>query len=188
MIGRLLVGGLLDRLCGPCSRPRRLARRCAGGRDQSKLLDLGVLRRTHQLTDGLLVDTEPLRNRSVAQPMALECLNAAQPLSSDTPSATTPTRFSSQPHHPCLRVAHLVPAHRALRFSERARNLRPVLSTNTIVPENLPEDLAALGDRYRELVSQLTEIGFFTAGSLLQRRTVCGTPSCPCHADAAQRH
>ena len=56
------------------------------------------------------------------------------------------------------------------------------------MPENLPEDLAALGDRYRELVSQLTEIGFFTAGSLLQRRTVCGTPSCPCHADAAQRH
>src|ERR1035441_2152930 len=103
MIGRLLVGGLLDRLCGPCSRPRRLAPPCAGRRDQSKLLDLGVLRRTHQLTDGLLVDTEPLRNRSVAQPMALECLNAAQPLSRDNPSATRPARVFSP-------TAHTLPA------------------------------------------------------------------------------
>lgn len=56
------------------------------------------------------------------------------------------------------------------------------------MPEDPPDDLEALRARYRELAARLAEIGFFTTGSLLQRRTVCGTPSCLCHADAAHRH
>jgi hypothetical protein len=56
------------------------------------------------------------------------------------------------------------------------------------VPDDVPDDLAALRARYRELADRVAQIGFFTAGSLLQRRTVCGTPSCPCHTDATCRH
>jgi hypothetical protein len=56
------------------------------------------------------------------------------------------------------------------------------------VPDVASEDLAALRAQYRDLAARLAEIGFFTTGSLLQRRTVCGTPSCLCHTDSAHRH
>jgi hypothetical protein len=71
-----------------------------------------------------------LRNRPVAQPLALESLDVPQPLPGHTPSAATPTLCPSQPaHHPALRIALLVPTHRALRFSERTRNFRLLRKT-----------------------------------------------------------
>src|ERR1017187_937553 len=89
----------------------RLTRRCAGGRDQSKLLDLSALRRPQQLPDGLLVDTQPMRDRPVAQPLALEYLEATLPLPGNAPSTATRTLSLSQRCHPPLRATLLVLAH-----------------------------------------------------------------------------
>jgi hypothetical protein len=42
--------------------------------------------------------------------------------------------------------------------------------------------------RYRELLSEIAEIGFVRSGSVAQRFNYCGTPSCRCHADPPQPH
>ena len=83
-----------------------------------------MLRRSHQLADGLLGDTEPLRDCPVTEPLSLQCLHLPQPLARNTPPAPTPARLSSQPNHPVLRVAILVSAHRALGDAERPRDFR----------------------------------------------------------------
>src|SRR6266853_6820659 len=108
-----MIGTFLDDCSRGCLHRWRLARRRVRYRGQGKLLDLVILRGPRQLPDGLLVDTQSLRNRSVAQPLALERLDATQPLPGDTPSTTTPTLRASQPHHPALRIALLLAAHRA---------------------------------------------------------------------------
>jgi hypothetical protein len=51
-----------------------------------------------------------------------------------------------------------------------------------------PERLADYELRYRELASQLAEIGLISSGSITRRYTACGTPGCRCHADPPQRH
>src|SRR2546425_8312422 len=48
--------------------------------------------------------------------------------------------------------------------------------------------LARYEQRYRRLTAQLTEIGFVSDGTLLQRYTTCGKPNCRCRADPPQRH
>jgi hypothetical protein len=48
--------------------------------------------------------------------------------------------------------------------------------------------LAAYEARYRELASELADIGMIHSGSVARRFTRCGTPSCRCHNDPAQRH
>ncbi|HVA07945.1 MAG TPA: DUF6788 family protein [Acidimicrobiales bacterium] len=48
--------------------------------------------------------------------------------------------------------------------------------------------LARYERRYRELASQLAEIGLISSGSITRRYTRCGTPGCKCHADPPQLH
>jgi len=43
-------------------------------------------------------------------------------------------------------------------------------------------------DRYRALAAELAGIGFLSAGSVVERTTVCGKPGCRCQADPPQRH
>ncbi len=50
------------------------------------------------------------------------------------------------------------------------------------------EQLADYRQRYRELAEQLAEVGFIASGTVIQRRTRCGTPGCRCHADPPQLH
>ena len=48
--------------------------------------------------------------------------------------------------------------------------------------------LAGYQRRYRELAAELADLGYIAAGSITQRSTRCGTPSCRCHADPPQLH
>jgi hypothetical protein len=48
--------------------------------------------------------------------------------------------------------------------------------------------LAAYEQRYRDLAAQIADVGFIAAGSVIQRSTRCGTPTCRCHADPPQMH
>ncbi len=50
------------------------------------------------------------------------------------------------------------------------------------------ERLAAYERRYRDLAAQIADIGFISAGTLLERSTRCGTPTCRCHAEPPQLH
>jgi len=50
------------------------------------------------------------------------------------------------------------------------------------------KQLANYERRYRELASRIADIGFVMPGSLIQRHTRCGTPTCRCHADPPQLH
>src|SRR5580658_1952168 len=88
---------------------RRLRRGAAGRCYQRELTNLLALRRSHQLPDGHLADAQPLRDRAVAQSLVLESLDDSQPLPRNTSTTTTPTLHSTQPHHPGVRVAFLVP-------------------------------------------------------------------------------
>jgi len=45
--------------------------------------------------------------------------------------------------------------------------------------------LADYERRYRELASQLAQIGLIAAGSVTHRYTRCGTAGCRCHAGPA---
>ena len=42
--------------------------------------------------------------------------------------------------------------------------------------------------RYRELLAQITELGFIRAGSVAPRFNYCGKANCRCHADPPQPH
>jgi Family of unknown function (DUF6788) len=50
------------------------------------------------------------------------------------------------------------------------------------------DTLQALRARRRELAAAITGVGFTAAGTVLQVRTVCGSPGCACHADPDKRH
>jgi hypothetical protein len=50
------------------------------------------------------------------------------------------------------------------------------------------DTLQALRIRRRELAAAITGVGFTATGTVLQVRTVCGSPGCACHADPAKRH
>ena len=49
-------------------------------------------------------------------------------------------------------------------------------------------ELAALQAQYRALQEQVRELGFVAPGSVIERRTVCATPGCHCHAEPPVRH
>lgn len=42
--------------------------------------------------------------------------------------------------------------------------------------------------RYRQLLGELTEIGYIRSGSLAPRYNYCGKPNCRCHGDPPQPH
>lgn len=48
--------------------------------------------------------------------------------------------------------------------------------------------LAAYQRRYRQLADQLAQVGYISTGTVLQRRTRCGTASCRCHDDPPRLH
>lgn len=48
--------------------------------------------------------------------------------------------------------------------------------------------LAAYERRYRELASQLAEIGLIASGTVVRRHTRCSSAGCRCHADPPQLH
>ena len=50
------------------------------------------------------------------------------------------------------------------------------------------ERLADYERRYRELATQLAEIGLISSGSVTRRYTHCATPGCKCHNDPPQLH
>jgi hypothetical protein len=49
-------------------------------------------------------------------------------------------------------------------------------------------EIDRLTTRYRALQDQLQDIGFIALGSVIERSTVCGTPSCRCHAEPPTKH
>ena len=54
--------------------------------------------------------------------------------------------------------------------------------------QSIEQRLAGYQRRYRELAAELADLGYIAAGSITQRSTRCGTPSCRCHADPPQLH
>jgi hypothetical protein len=50
------------------------------------------------------------------------------------------------------------------------------------------DSLEILRARRRDLAAAITSIGFTATGTVLQVRTVCGSPGCACHADPGKRH
>ena len=57
-----------------------------------------------------------------------------------------------------------------------------------MVTKRTTDRLAAYERRYRELASQLADIGYIASGSVAARFNRCGKPSCACHADPPQLH
>lgn len=49
-------------------------------------------------------------------------------------------------------------------------------------------DLDGLRARYRALQDHVRRLDFIAVGSVIERYTVCGTPSCRCRADPPARH
>jgi hypothetical protein len=54
--------------------------------------------------------------------------------------------------------------------------------------QSIEQRLAGYQRRYRELAAELADLGYIAAGSITQRSTRCGTPSCRCHADPPRLH
>jgi len=50
------------------------------------------------------------------------------------------------------------------------------------------KQLATHERRYRQLLEQLSEIGYIRSGSLAPRYNYCGKPNCRCHGDPPQPH
>ncbi len=50
------------------------------------------------------------------------------------------------------------------------------------------DTLQALRAGRRELAAAIAAIGFTATGTVLEVRTVCGSPGCACHADPDKRH
>lgn len=48
--------------------------------------------------------------------------------------------------------------------------------------------LADYEQRYREILGELTEIGFIRSGSVASRYNYCGKANCRCHADPPHPH
>lgn len=48
--------------------------------------------------------------------------------------------------------------------------------------------LAGYQQQYRQLATELAEVGFIATGTVVQRSTRCGTPGCHCHATPRQLH
>src|SRR5262249_8393303 len=103
-------------------RPRILRGRRHRG--QSKLCDLKRLRWSYQLADSLLGDAQLLRDRTVAHPLALQRLDAAQTFTGDTSSAAPPPFLSTERRHPAVAIALLVAPNNAHRAGKRPRHVR----------------------------------------------------------------
>jgi hypothetical protein len=115
------------------ARRRRLARRRDRDPGERKLPVVGELASSDQLADGLLAHSQPVRDGPVAHPLALEHLDAAQTFAGDPPATAAPTRRATEPRHPALRIAPLVPPYE--RANARATSVcwaKPDSAKNTI--------------------------------------------------------
>jgi hypothetical protein len=52
----------------------------------------------------------------------------------------------------------------------------------------MPEARLQAKSRQRLIASEIAKLGPCLPGSLVMRTTRCGTPTCHCHSDPAQRH
>jgi len=50
------------------------------------------------------------------------------------------------------------------------------------------ENLAGLEHDYQQLQDQARDLGFVAPGSLIERYTLCATPTCRCHGDPPAPH
>jgi len=50
------------------------------------------------------------------------------------------------------------------------------------------ENLAGLEHDYQQLQDQARDLGFVAPGSLIERYTLCATPTCRCHSDPQAPH
>lgn len=58
-----------------------------------------------------------------------------------------------------------------------------------MVPRANKTDVANIAERRRdEIVAEIATLGLPLPGSLVERRSRCGTPGCRCHADPPQLH
>jgi hypothetical protein len=66
------------------------------------------------------------------------------------------------------------------------------MGTSTEKPEkthlSVESSLRRLEQRHHNLLADLLNVGLVLRGSIAQRRTRCGKPSCRCHADPSRRH
>ena len=53
---------------------------------------------------------------------------------------------------------------------------------------SIAQRLAGYERRYRELATQLADVGYISAGSITRRHTRCANPNCRCPADPPQLH
>src|SRR5271165_2980000 len=67
---------------------------------------------------------QPVRDRTVAHPLALHHLDAAQTFPGDTPSAAPPPFLATERCHPASGIALLVAPNSAHRSGESPRNVR----------------------------------------------------------------
>ena len=52
----------------------------------------------------------------------------------------------------------------------------------------MSDDLSRYAQQYRALTARLAAVGFISPGSLVERTTSCGKPTCRCQADPPARH
>jgi hypothetical protein len=88
-----------------------------------RLRDVGGLRWSDQLADGILADAQRVRDRPVTHSPALQHLNCTQTLSGDPSSTATRTLLSAERRHPALCIARLVPAHGSHRSAKHSRHV-----------------------------------------------------------------
>src|SRR5438552_18713411 len=55
-------------------------------------------------------------------------------------------------------------------------------------PADMPDDPSPAERRRRELIDQITQIGFVLPGTLNVAMNRCGKPNCACHADPPRLH
>ena len=52
----------------------------------------------------------------------------------------------------------------------------------------MPESIASIEARIRQIQQRLCHLGDFRVGSLSKQFNVCGTPTCKCKADPPEKH
>ena len=53
---------------------------------------------------------------------------------------------------------------------------------------NPTTDLDEFERRYRDVAARIADVGYIRSGTVLQRFSKCGTPTCRCHTDPDRRH
>src|SRR5712692_2934224 len=100
---------IAGRRCRRYATRRWLPHRRGGDLGERKLRAVDGLRSSNQLANSFLADAQPMRDRPIAHPLALQHLDAAQTFPRNPPSTATPTLLATECYHPALRITPLVP-------------------------------------------------------------------------------